>query len=79
MANILQDDRVKWLRQRVLLALELPAECFDEYFTETLERARAAGIAKEMLASYLSGTYGTGSALFFSSKKWEEQIEGNFS
>jgi hypothetical protein len=74
--DILSDDRVQWIRQKVVLALDISIECFNEYFTETLERARAAGIAKEELMRYLSERCGTGSALFFASHSWTEQIEG---
>ena len=69
MSNILSDDRAQWIRQRVTLSLDIPTECFDDYFKDTLERARSAGIARETLAEFLSSKHGTGSALFFSSNK----------
>lgn len=75
MSQLLNDDRVKWIRQRVALSLEIPTQTFDDYFTETLERARSAGLAREQLTSYLSGTHGAGSALFFSANAWTEDIE----
>jgi hypothetical protein len=73
--NILEDDRVQWLRQRVVLALDLKPEFFDEYFIETLERARSSGIARETLEKYLSSECGAGTALFFSAHQWTEDIE----
>jgi hypothetical protein len=41
--DILSDDRVEWIRQKVVLALDISIiGCFfNEYYTETLERARA--------------------------------------
>lgn len=78
MSGILQDDRVKWIRQRVILSLEIDTEAFDEYFTESLERARSAGLAREQIEEYLSAQHGAGAALFFSSHTWEEEIEGTY-
>lgn len=75
-SNILQDDRVKWIRQKVVMALEITAEAFDDHFTETLERARSAGVAREQIVQYLSDKSGTGTALFFSANSWAEDIEG---
>ena len=75
-SDILQDDRVKWIRQKVVLALEISTEAFDKHFTETLERARSAGEAREQLSEYLSSKNGSGSALFFSANSWAEDIEG---
>ena len=74
--NLLSDDRVQWLRQRVTLSLDLPTESFDNYFKDSLERARSAGIARENVAAFLSSKFGIGSAIFFSSKTWEDQVEG---
>lgn len=74
--RIMQDDRAKWIRQRVVLTLDISLEAFDEYFTDSLERARSAGIARETLAEYLSSKHGMGTTLFFSSHKWTEEIEG---
>ena len=54
MADILEDERIKWIRQRTVLALDIPTETFDEYFKETLERARSAGIARDNLKNYIS-------------------------
>jgi hypothetical protein len=76
MSDILQDDRVKWIRQKVVLALEISTEAFDDHFKETLERARSAGIAREQLAQYLSEKCVAGTALFFSANSWAEDIEG---
>ena len=75
-SEILNDDRFKWIRQKVVLALDITLESFDEYFTETMERARSAGIAREIVAEYLSSNHGSGSALFFSSNTWTEEKEG---
>ena len=76
-SEILNDDRFKWIRQKVVLALDITLEAFDEYFTESLERARSAGVAREIVAQYLSNNHGSGSALFFSSNTWNEEKEGN--
>jgi hypothetical protein len=75
-AHVLDDDRVKWIRQRVALTLDIPLETFDAHFADSLERARSAGVARETIHSYLSSSHGTGSALCFASKKWVEDIEG---
>ena len=76
MDDILQDDRVKWLRQKVVLSLSISTDAFDEYFTETLERARSAGIARETLKEFLGSKQTAGSSLFFSSNSWKEDVEG---
>ena len=78
MTNILQDDRVKWLRQKVVLSLSIDIEAFDEYFTESLERARSAGIARETIKEFLGSNQTAGSSLFFSSNSWKEDIEGKY-
>jgi hypothetical protein len=75
MSSIMNDERVRWIRQRVVLSLELQAEAFDEYFTDSLERARSAGLARGQLEEFLSNKHGAGSALFFASQKWTEAIE----
>ena len=77
-SDILQDDRVQWIRQKVVLALEITTEAFDDHFKETLERARSAGLAREDLLRYLSDKSGAGSALFFSANSWAEDIESTF-
>jgi hypothetical protein len=74
-SDILSDERVKWMRQRVLIALEIDSVAFDYYFTDSLERARSAGQAREELHQFLSETYSSGSAIFFSARKWNEDIE----
>ena len=76
MADILEDERIKWIRQRTVLALDIPTETFDEYFKETLERARSAGIARDNLKSYISDKCAAGTTLFFSCNKWTEEITG---
>jgi hypothetical protein len=77
-ASILQDDRVKWIRQKVVLALEISTSAFDEHFTDSLERARSAGVSRELLEQYLSDEHGAGSALFFSANSWVEDNEGRY-
>lgn len=67
---------MRWIRQKVVLALEVSPESFDEHFTDSLERARSAGIAREQLLDYLSDKHGQGSAVFFSANSWAEDIEG---
>lgn len=74
--DILEDDRVKWIRQKVALALEISIESFNDYFTESLERARSAGVAREQIAEFLSDASTAGTTLFFSAKLWQEDIEG---
>lgn len=76
MEAFIQDDRVQWLRQKATLALDISVECFNDYFTETLERARTAGVGREKVLEFLSDRCGAGSALFFSSRGWSENIEG---
>lgn len=76
MADILQDERIKWIRQRTVLALDIPTETFDDYFKETLERARSAGLARDNLKTYLSDKCAAGTTLFFSCNKWTEEITG---
>ena len=75
MADVLNDPRVAWIRQRVVISLEIPTESFDEYFTESLERARSAGLAKEEILAWLSDTHTAGSSLFFAATKKEVDRE----
>ena len=74
---VTSDARVAWVRQRVALSLDIPTETFDEYFTESLERARSAGIAKEEILTWLSDKHTAGSSLFFAAtrKEFEKEIE----
>ena len=65
---VLQDDRVKWIRQRVVIALEIPSGSFDGHFSGSAERA------KEM-SDFMTAKYSTGSAMFFSCNKWTEEVE----
>ena len=74
-----EDDRVQWIRQRVALALNLSPAAFDEYFADSLDRARSAGIARETIFDYLNNKDGNGSVLFFSCNKWFDEIEGMLS
>lgn len=75
--DVLHDDRVQWIRQKVVLALDITVEAFNEYFTESLARARSAGAAREQLLQFLSDKSGAGTTLFFSGYSWNENIEGN--
>ena len=52
--NALNDPRVCWIRQRVVISLGITPESFDAYFTDSLERARSAGIAREEIITFLS-------------------------
>ena len=76
MSDIFQDARFKWIRQRVVISLEMGTQYFDEYFTDSLERARSAGIARENIRDYLGKKHGIGSALFFACQKSVEEVEG---
>lgn len=73
--GFLSDNRVQWLRQRISLALDLSGSVFDDFFTESLERARSAGIARMEIASFLGKGYGAGSSLFFSAIRDVEDKE----
>jgi len=73
---ILEDDRVKWLRQKVVLALEITPEAFDDHFKDSTEKGGAAANARQQISDYLSEKSGAGSALFFSAHNWAEDIEG---
>ena len=69
--DALGDVRVQWIRQRVMISLGIDQKCFDDYFTESLERARSAGIAKEEIMAFLSEKYTAGTSLFFTATKQE--------
>jgi len=71
---ILSDERVKWLRQKVCLAFECPTTVFDDYFTETMARSKAAVEAQDLIKGFLSEKYGSGNAIFFSTKMTQETI-----
>lgn len=75
--DILSDDRLQWMRQKVVLSLDISIDCFNEHFIETLERARSAGIAREQVGDFFSEKCGSGTAIFFASHQWTEQVEGN--
>jgi hypothetical protein len=75
-SNLLNDDRVRWIRQRVVMSLEIPVESFDRYFTDSLDRARSASLARENFKAFLSKSHGCGSTIFFSCNKWVEDVEG---
>lgn len=76
MSGILEDDRVKWIRQRVVMSLDINPQAFDEHFAETMENFSAAQAAQSDLNTFLSNPNGAGTSLFFASKKWEEEITG---
>lgn len=74
--EILHDDRVQWIRQRVVLALDITVDSFNEFFTEKLERARSAGVAREQMKDFFGEKSGAGTTLFFSGYSWTENIDG---
>ena len=78
MSGILEDDRVQWLRQRVVLSLDISPESFDDHFKESIDNFKAAEQAKTDLSSFLSSENGAGTSLFFSSQTWTEDITGTF-
>lgn len=69
------DARVQWIRQRTLLALNIPSETFDAYFKDSMERARSSGAAREQLSAFMSTQFSAGAALFFSSHQWVDDVE----
>ena len=69
------DPRVQWIRQRTLLALNIPSETFDAYFKDSIERARSSGAAREQLSAFMSTQFSAGAALFFSSHQWIDDVE----
>lgn len=73
--DILADDRVRWIRQRVVMSLDIPVESFDRYFTDSLERARSASLARDSFRAFLSKSHGCGSSIFFSCNRWSEEVE----
>ena len=74
-ADILQDERVKWIRQRVVLALEIPVSIFDDYLSDNSERAKEGA---QILKEYVSSKHSMGSSLMFSCKDFSDEIEGKF-
>ena len=74
MAQLVDDERFKWLRQRVVMALDVPTQTFDDFFTDSLERAMSAGVNRQNITDYLSSKHGNGSILFFACQKWTEEI-----
>ena len=77
MNEFFNDDRVQWIRQRICITHGITTDVFDEYFTESLARARSAGLARETLNDYLSDKHGSGAAVFFAVEKFIEDYEGN--
>lgn len=68
MDNIeLDDDRIRWIRQRVSFALDINPLIFDNYFHLHLEKIQE-------FYSFLSNNYLSGSSLFFSSIVYIEDI-----
>lgn len=76
-SSILHDERVQWIRQRVVISLDMSIDAFNAYFTDSLERARSAGVARETLSTFLTKNHSSGSTMFFACEKWTEEIEGN--
>lgn len=68
---ILLDNRVRWIRQRVALTLDVPVDVFDNHFTNEENQK-----ASDEILSFFSSKYCAGSTIFFSSNKWTEEIEG---
>ncbi len=75
--NILNDDKIRWFKQRISVSLEIQTEIFDQCFIETLETARTAGINREKLSYFVSDKCPVGSSLFFSIDKFNENVESN--
>ncbi len=69
-----QDERIRWIRQRVSLTLDIPTVTFDEYFSNTNGDYIKA---KENIISFFSNQYSAGSTIFFANNQWNEVIEGN--
>ncbi len=76
MSAVLEDDRVKWIRQRVVMSLDINPEAFDAHFAETMENFSTAQAAQADMNAFLSNPNGAGTSLFFASKNWEEDITG---
>lgn len=77
-SSMLQDERIQWIRQRVVISLEIPVESFNDHFTDSLERARSAGLARVALTDFLTKKHNCGSTLFFASEKWTEEVESMY-
>ena len=73
--NFFKDERVLWIRQRVLIALNILPDTFDDFFKDSLQRARSSGISREQLSSFLSSQSNSGSSMFFSSYLTTEDVE----
>lgn len=71
MSNILSDERVLWIRQRVCIGLDVSIETFDSHFCDTSDDSSAT-----KLATYLSDKHSAGSSIFFAARKWKEDFEG---
>lgn len=69
------DERVRWIRQRVCLTLDIPVLTFDEYFAKSHEDSH---LHRKELLSYFSTDHGAGSTIFFSNNKWTQDIESKF-
>jgi hypothetical protein len=76
MSDFWSDERVQWIRQRICITHSITTDRFDEYFTDSLARARSAGAARSSLLDYLSEKHGSGAAVFFSCQKFLEDYEG---
>lgn len=65
------DDRYKWIRQRIALTLSIPLTTIDAHFTSE----ENIGIkAKKDILSFFSNHYSAGSTIFFSN--YSEVEEG---
>lgn len=67
---------MQWIRQRICITHSITTDKFDEFFTDSLARARSADMARTSLMDYLSEKHGSGAAVFFSCEKFEEDYEG---
>jgi hypothetical protein len=75
-ADFFADERVRWIRQRVCLSLDIPIATFDDYFARSNENFLRC---RKDLLSYFSNDYGAGSTIFFSNNKWTQDVESKLS
>ena len=68
MSEVLQDDRVQWVRQKVCMALEITPEDVDNHFYNSPEDCK-------VIIEYLSAKHGSGSSLIFAANSWAEDRE----
>jgi hypothetical protein len=72
MSKIRDSSIYQWLRQKTVLALDIPLKAFDDHFTESSE---ALDCCNE-LDKYLSNENGIGSSIYFACTKSTKEIEG---